>query len=364
MLTLTVGTAIDRCYGAVADANNFSNALEHLAHAFDAKGCSFVPSRAGISRLHAPASPLYREFVKDFVGEGWASSDLRAKRGWPRLRRGKPVLLEHDLITDEEREHLPVYRDLYMRHDLYWWSTVSLSVEGDIWALSFLRSHQTGPFQRSEAKGLAALAYDLSRLLQLRLTFARAQTTDLIKALDMTGQSAFVMTSGLAVVAINDAARHVLEPSISFRDGRLIARSHVGWEALSRLRLAFQQRSDADAEPIVLRHAEAMRPVLLDLIRLDALFGNGPCALVVVRDTGARGRTDRRRLKQVFDFSPAELSLAWHLAEGASLDKAATSLGISHETARTQLKALFVKTGCHRQADLLVLLLQVGGRSL
>jgi DNA-binding CsgD family transcriptional regulator len=45
----------------------------------------------------------------------------------------------------------------------------------------------------------------------------------------------------------------------------------------------------------------------------------------------------------------AETRITERIAVGVSLEKAAEDLGISRETARNQLKAVFAKTGTHRQ---------------
>jgi DNA-binding CsgD family transcriptional regulator len=61
-------------------------------------------------------------------------------------------------------------------------------------------------------------------------------------------------------------------------------------------------------------------------------------------------------LVQVFDLSPAEARLAQKLARGKSLEEASQSLEIKLNTARSQLSAIFQKTGTRRQARLVALL--------
>ena len=53
----------------------------------------------------------------------------------------------------------------------------------------------------------------------------------------------------------------------------------------------------------------------------------------------------------------AEARLAATLAKGISLEEAAAALSISVHTVRSQLKAVFAKTGVTRQAELVALLL-------
>jgi DNA-binding CsgD family transcriptional regulator len=62
-------------------------------------------------------------------------------------------------------------------------------------------------------------------------------------------------------------------------------------------------------------------------------------------------------LERLFGLSPAEARLATRLVDGATPDEAAIGLGISRNTARSQLQAIFMKTGVNRQGDLIRLLL-------
>jgi DNA-binding CsgD family transcriptional regulator len=65
-------------------------------------------------------------------------------------------------------------------------------------------------------------------------------------------------------------------------------------------------------------------------------------------------------LQQIFGLSPAEIKLAGVFLRGEAPRRIARELNISHETVRNQLKTIFLKTDCHRQSELAVLLLQVG----
>lgn len=65
------------------------------------------------------------------------------------------------------------------------------------------------------------------------------------------------------------------------------------------------------------------------------------------------------RINDLFQFSRAEARLASKLQEGLSLAEYAERQGIALSTARTQLRALFTKTGTHRQGELVSLLLRM-----
>jgi DNA-binding CsgD family transcriptional regulator len=59
-------------------------------------------------------------------------------------------------------------------------------------------------------------------------------------------------------------------------------------------------------------------------------------------------------LEDRFDLTPAQARLVAYLVAGASLRSCAEELGIKYETARGYLKSAFLKTGTHRQAELVL----------
>lgn len=70
----------------------------------------------------------------------------------------------------------------------------------------------------------------------------------------------------------------------------------------------------------------------------------------------------RRKLEkatETFALSPAQSALAERLASGHDLASAASELGVSVNTVRTQLRRMFEKTSTHSQAGLISLLLSV-----
>lgn len=62
----------------------------------------------------------------------------------------------------------------------------------------------------------------------------------------------------------------------------------------------------------------------------------------------------------IFRLSPAQVRLSQHITDGHDLSHAAAALGISVNTARTQLQRIFDKTGVHSQPALLRVLLSAG----
>ena len=76
-----------------------------------------------------------------------------------------------------------------------------------------------------------------------------------------------------------------------------------------------------------------------------------------LRDPDRKPQGAHETLRKLFDLTPAESSLAMLLANGMTLDEAADESGISKNTARTHLRAIFSKTGVTRQATLVGIVL-------
>lgn len=85
-----------------------------------------------------------------------------------------------------------------------------------------------------------------------------------------------------------------------------------------------------------------------------------PAALVAIREAGAAPAMLAGVLRQLYGLTASEIRLATVLTAGIGLPEACARLGIRHETARSQLKAIFNKTATGTQARLAHLLSELG----
>lgn len=77
--------------------------------------------------------------------------------------------------------------------------------------------------------------------------------------------------------------------------------------------------------------------------------------LLHVRDPSRRSRFDAATLRGTLPLTLAEAAVTAAMANGETLREAASRLGITYNTARAHLRAIFAKTGTTRQAELLAL---------
>ncbi|MBF1803110.1 helix-turn-helix transcriptional regulator [Alcanivorax sp. ST75FaO-1] len=83
-----------------------------------------------------------------------------------------------------------------------------------------------------------------------------------------------------------------------------------------------------------------------------ALLPGGGRALVYFHLPEQEGRVDEAQVAMLFDLTPAEARVARGVAEGRDLASLAGDQGVSVQTVRGQLKAVFRKTGTSRQNEL------------
>lgn len=357
--------AIDGLYCAGAANDGWPAALDGLARAVDAVGCRIHPRQRGGALELAPASPGYASFLEEFVRDDWWRTDHRAARGWPRLAGGRKVLIDHDVASDAERQSLPQYRDLYRRHDVPWWAAVSFEAEGRLWAIPFLRSASQGPFTRAEAESLRKLAPHLERVHRLARLASDTSAVSVLAAFDRMAQAAALVDAGRQVIRHNAAFDALLGSGLILSNRRLSATDRQCAARLQDLVEAAARSSSAsrfEAEPVPIRRP-GLPPVMAEVFPASGLipvaFGQAR-ALLLFTDLAQPVAPGEATLRAMFGLSRSEARLGAMMVRGLGLPEIAARYGLSIATLRTQLKAVYVKTGTRRQAELVALLSRCG----
>ncbi|TIS49135.1 helix-turn-helix transcriptional regulator [Mesorhizobium sp.] len=365
-----INEAVVACYDAVIDHASWPDALHQLARSFDAVCCMFYPQQAGEALRWMPASRDFNDFLEEFVRDGWSQVDYRATRGWPFVKAGRSVVLEHDIANDEDRRTHPLYNELLRRYGLPWWAALSFTVSNRLWCLPIQRAAGPGPFTPEDAKLLETVIPHLRRMVSLseKLTLDRIATT--LNILDCIHVPAFSLDWLGRVIRMNRGGEALLGSGISLASGWLHAMDRESDAKLQRLLAAAITPKAADpssslaaiaARSVSIRRWDR-RPLVVEAVPAAGLFADvlhQARALVLVTDLEARTPPPPERLAAVLGVTPAEARLMSRLVSGDRLADAAWALGISEQTARNHLKAIFAKTDTHRQAELIALLARV-----
>jgi DNA-binding CsgD family transcriptional regulator len=124
-------------------------------------------------------------------------------------------------------------------------------------------------------------------------------------------------------------------------------------EARRRLLDGLRRRLTKEG-PLVLLSCNDEQPLIAHLAA-ESEGAGGHCAMSLI-DLHDFPVPHEDTLRVVFDLTPAEARLAQGITRGDTLEEIATSLRIKMPTARTQLSAVFAKTGTRRQAKLIAIL--------
>jgi|GEM_PF-4757474 len=125
----------------------------------------------------------------------------------------------------------------------------------------------------------------------------------------------------------------------------------------------YDDNTPAPLPPAASARTSDGRTLLVDIFLVPRALGkaiNRARFMLVLREVRGRPRSRKSHMRQSFGLTVTEADLADLLAQGMSLTEVSERLCISIWTARSHLRAIFQKTGTHRQAELVALLNHTG----
>lgn len=294
----------------------------------------------------------------------------------PRNRIGLPTRTE-TIIGEAELFRTEHYNDFMRPHRLGHHGTgMVLEREPQGWtSLSFADRTNDEARRDHQMALLSLLAPHLRRAFKLRRTLIEAQSAAMAPRAVFDGwmHAAFVLDRDGRVATMNRRA----ELLIAQNDGIALSRfgrprsfddksSRALDDAIAACRALPDGvvHGDAGLAGVILPRRRRGSPLhaMLWPITSSAEFGL-PAApgqvLLVLSDPDDTPPDAVAWIARRFGLSPAEERLAGEVIAGVPLNEAAEKLRIQLSTARTRLKTIQAKTGCHRQLDLVRLAMSV-----
>lgn len=274
------------------------------------------------------------------------------------------VRYSHIAVPDNEFKKTEFYND-YFRPGGYFYSFgIKVPLAGGKPAyLASLRSKEKGPYGDAEGAILTTLLPHLQRGLLLHFQFSLLRS-GLQTTLDHLPYGLVLLDERGRCVLLNDAAKEIVHK----RDGLVLSKSRLVAESpseSSRLRAAIAHAIDPAAMRInngsgamLISHRTAtplqivVSPFVSGLVEVPFRV----TATVYIRDSQAKTAKPTDRFQSLYGLTKAEAKLAMLLVEGCNISDAAETNRVTRETVRSQLKAVFQKTGTRRQAELVRLL--------
>jgi DNA-binding CsgD family transcriptional regulator len=356
--------ALEACHDAILAPTRWPSALQSLGESLGAASCTFYEHDRHWSGK-VPFSTGHEEF-----DDLWARNQAHApdphvgvylQKCNAFIRAGYPSAIEHQFSTEEERETLPYFQETARPAKREWLALAYFSVEGGDWCLPLFRGGDSGPFTPEDAQLVGGVGPYVAKIVSLARKFAAFDVASKLSILERVGSGAVVIDGAGRVTQMNLHAQNLLGANFNLVRGRPTAHDPASNRRLQQLisfALHAKRGSAQPYAPTVVDRDEAPW-LLVEAMPVTAfgsdLFSSGRVILLLT-DLRSPLRPEATQFCAAFGLTVAEAKLAAKLASGVGIDGAASSLGVSRETARSQLKAVFAKTNTRRQAELAGLL--------
>ena len=246
-----------------------------------------------------------------------------------------------------------------------------LRTESTLSMAAVQRSKRRGHATRPEIEDFAAFRPHLGRALQIqgRLAVLEQESSSAWAVIEDASFGIVVLTADRRIWRCNREAERIMAEGgeIDGQGGKLAARRPIDNAALQRLIAGAVEtahgRGRDGGGSMALAKRGSRRPYAVLVAPVPEppppLSLAGPAAVVLLTDPDHAPDTPAQLLRRVYGLTRKEAQLALALAGGATLADAAEGLQVAEGTARRHLAAIFARTGIHRQAELVRLILSL-----
>ena len=292
----------------------------------------------------------------------------------------KQVITLHDFVGTEQLERSRFYIEYLVPWDAIYNMGVDLRDGDRIYArLRLTRGRHAGNFTAGEKRFVESLVphFDIAMRTHAALDVTKMERAIYADAMDHLTLATVILDASGHVIHMNALARDILHR----QDGITLAN-----DTLALTHPADAQRlRDAISRAITV--GRAAKPGIVEVLRARRPSGAGHYGMMIRPAAGAVGSEEAtvspavavfisveegsqspppvETIRKLFELTHKEAQLALCLANGRSLQEAASDLGITLNTARAHLRSTFSKTGIDRQARLVRAILrsvaQLGG---
>jgi DNA-binding CsgD family transcriptional regulator/PAS domain-containing protein len=307
----------------------------------------------------------------DLYAERYWEFDEWTRRGIPRLAVGK-VLIGREVWPEPEFYRSVFYNEFLKQYDLDICSVAAIgigSIPGKFDGLSIYRGHSDQEFTAENIAVLSMLQTHLQIALATRRRLAALETkvADLENAFNSIKSALVLLDAAGRVILVNAAANSMLNrgEGLCLSKSKLIARpSH---ESAKLNELIFKTIATAKGKghfgggvmPFPRRGKRPLQLLVSPLCSKSAANPGMAVVAVFLADPEQNRAVPTDVLRTLFGLSPAEARLALSVLEGNSLSETAELNRVSRETVKSQMSAVFAKTGTRRQGELVRLLSSV-----
>lgn len=357
--------AIALFFEAVADPSRWPMALDMLARAMDAEGALIFSTDRDVQVLGTSVglTPL----MDDYVREGWNGHNPRSLAA--PFRTSDRFVADHVVLAGHNLDREPYYQEFLRPRGLMWGTAARLwfGDDNEPVILTLERSATAGRFLPPDLEALDRVRADLVRALTLTRALGLRRLDTMLSAWETVNQAVALVDSTGRLIRATRTFSAAIGSGLSLRNRRLVADDPQETAALDAAILGTVGRRPDDtgrSTSLAVRRPPPRAPLVLDILPVPATLEgtlSGTRALVLLKDPSRIVPARPDLLRSAFALSRREAELATLLTSGLDLGEAAEHLGVARPTVRSQLAALFSKTGTRRQAELVALLTRFAG---
>jgi DNA-binding CsgD family transcriptional regulator len=236
-------------------------------------------------------------------------------------------------------------------------------------SVSVFRDPEAGPFLDEQLQLLSLLVPHIQRAfgIHFRLAALRGRSAGVERALDKLHFGIVFVNSAQSVLIMNERAQQCirLADGLRLRGNKLSLTAPSESSRFESVLAAATKTGSAggfSAGGTMLATRRRGRPLCITVAPLRSSgLATDAAAVVFIADPDGNIELPADLLRRSYKLTQAESRLTLLLVEGHSVKDAASVLQVSLNTAKTQLKSIFVKTQVRRQAELVKLLINSGG---
>jgi DNA-binding CsgD family transcriptional regulator len=343
----------------VLDPAAWPRVMDDICGAMGSTGAALLQSDVRTGDL--PHTASLGELVGNYFKDGWHERDVRGQRGIPRILAGETVFMDQELFMPDELRRMSYYNDFIIPNRFQWFAAVGFWAGNALWALSIQRTPREGPFGTDDKRVLAQISGRLTEAATLSTLVSRSVLTATTNGLNLVGQPALLLDHFGCVLDRNASADRMFDDEIRICNRRLWVSDASARAALDQFIDRLRTTPDDSALPIapITARRAGKFPLIIRVLPIEAAARSpflGARALLMLTSLGKRIVSNSKLVAGAFNLTEAEAQIAVLVGSGLTPKDAADQLGVSRETARSQLKAVFHKTGVNRQAELVALL--------
>ena len=348
---------VGRIYEAAVEPDTWPSVLHDIGRSVDAVGAALAAARSDrwVGWRCSPGTPP--EFDSYLRSDAPTRSQITTRLVQANRAGFVP---DEDVLAEEAWLADPLMAEFASPAGLHHAAATAIHVpNGDLIVIHLHRRTGLPRFDADDLARLDAVRPHLARAAMLAARWRLEKLHAASEALALVGLPAAIVDARGRVLAANALIEQMSTWIVWLPGDRAALIDTTANELLHRAFRELDNPVASSVRSIPIRASTTSDAAVVHLVpatgRARDLF-NGALGILVITPVSGSSAPGGKILQALFDLTPSEARVAEGIAEGVSLNQLAALHSVTIDTVRAQAKAVFAKTGTHRQAQVAALL--------